>query len=230
MAANIKTIRTIAETKAAKDIRTISTIKTSVESKFDAAKKALLDLVMPDFEESFGVGGDTVTNFKIHTGEVVELGVDENGEEQFEVKEDGGLVQVVMKISTTELDPVKASELEGYLGSVTFKKLFKEVEEITDIQDYPAFLEAVATDPKLDKNFSLGKTGISIKVKDVSHYKKVNGVFTGTKIVNSSSFLSKINDLDPSTAPEAVTIIREFVEEAISPAVQVGNRTEEASN
>ena len=223
MAANIKTLEDATIIMAANDVQTYAEVKTTVDLKIAETKKALLSILTPLWDEDMAAGSGLVTNYKIPTGDLVGL-----VEGEMELQSDGGLIQVVMKVPSVEIEgeQIQAAKdmLEGH-----YSKLFKEELVIDTVTDPKAFMEHASTHPKLDTLFKLGATGASFKVKDAQFFEDCEGVTLRTRTVNKTSFLSKLNDLPKETLDTARGFLTEFLEGQLSPSIQVGNRTEAAT-
>ena len=226
MAANIRTIEEAKFIKSANDVQTYSEVKSTVELKLAEAKKALIGLILPTWEEDLQECAKVVTNFKIPSGELVEVG--DGDDASFELESDGGVIQVVMKVPTSELDPALIPQAEVVLGA-HYKKLFKEETIIDTVSDPVEFLKRAAEHPKADKLFKLGATGASFGVPDAEFFDGYPGIELRTRTINNTSFLSKINDLPKDVLESAQGFLSEYLNEHLSPTVTVGNRTESAA-
>jgi hypothetical protein len=227
MAANIQTLETSELVTAASTIRAFSEVRTAVEVKLENAKKALINSLLPLWEESLGGEDALVTNFKIPSGEVVEM-AGEDGEVTTEINTDGNVVQVVMKVPTSELKGADILSAQQALGG-HYNKLFEEGLVIDSVSNPAAFLLRASEHPKAEKLFKLGATGVSFKVPDAEFFKGTDGVELRTAVVNKTSFISKVNDLPVSMRAGAREFLSSFLNEHLSPTVQVGNRTEAAT-
>ena len=227
MAANIKTIKSADLSQLASNLVKVNKVKTNVENKMLSYKDDMTSILKEMFFKEYQEGLGLVTNFKVISGDVESTGDvgggDVEGEEVFDIIEDGHVVQVVMQVPTCTLEDPESMKAE--IGDKAYAKLFKEVEEITAVNDVKAFMKKAAELPGIDKLFKLGKTGMSIKVSDVGDFKGVAGVVIEKKVVNNTSFLSKLNDLGLKSSP----LLEDFLTSRLQPVVKLGNTTEEGT-
>lgn len=224
MGANIKTVEGAEYVKTANDIRAYSEVRNAVEIKLENAKRSLIDSLLPSWEEGLEEGSALVTNFKIPSGEIEET--DDGLTVQIDAN--GNVIQVVMKVPTSEIAGQEIADAKQALGG-HYSKLFEEGLVIDTVENPAAFLQRASEHPKAEKLFKLGSTGASFKVPDPEFFQGVDGVTFRTAVTNKTSFLSKVNDLPADVRSNARGFLTSFLNEHLSPVVQVGNRTETAA-